>query len=217
MFSATAATSGIYAIAKLPLALATSLGFTRPLFMIIIAALFLGEVVGWRRGVATVIGFVGVVTTIGPSHVDLSWGFLAALGSAASLAAAMAVVKSLSRIDNPATIMCWSTTGVAVVVAIPAFIAWTDPTPMEWFLMGSTGVTASMGQYMMIRAFTHGEATVVNPIDYSQIVLTSIAGYFLFSEVPTIWTGVGTLIIVAATLYIVLRDAKLKAAPAKPE
>ena len=78
------------------------------------------------------------------------------------------------------------------------------------------GIVASLGQYSLIRAFTLGEATVMSPIDYLQIILASAAGYFLFQEVPSIWTLLGALVIVGATLYIVIRGARVKATPPLP-
>jgi drug/metabolite transporter (DMT)-like permease len=69
---------------------------------------------------------------------------------------------------------------------------------------------------MLIRAFAEGEATVVNPIDYSQIIFVSIIGFIMFAEIPTIWTGLGTVVIMGSTLYILFREAKVKKAAAYP-
>jgi len=217
VLSCVSITSGIYGLVQLQLATAVSLSFTRPLFMIVIALIVLHETVGWRRGLATAVGFLGVLVVMGPTEVNSMPAVMASLLSAATLAGTMAVVRQQSAYDRPATILCWVTTGVTLMLAIPAFLVWQPPTLFDWGIALFLGVIGSGGQYMMIRAFTIGEATVMNPIDYSQIILTTIAGYMLFAEIPTIWTAIGTVIIVASTLYIVLREAALaKSAGAKP-
>ena len=199
-----------YAATHLPIATATSLNFTRPLFMIILGVLVLGEVVRWRRGVATAVGFAGVIVMLGPSEFGTSLPALAALTAAATTAGAMAVVRTQDAVDGPATIMVWFATGTAVLNIVPAALVWETPQTMQqWVLLASVGLISSLGQYLMIRAFILGEATVMNPIDYSQIILTAILGYFAFGEVPSMWTWVGAAIIVASTLYILFREQAL--------
>jgi drug/metabolite transporter (DMT)-like permease len=210
MFSTVSLIVTIYALATIPLAAAISLSFTRPLFMIIIAAVFLGEKAGWRRALATAVGFTGVVIVVGPSDLSFSAGVFAALAGAFCFACIMAVVRKQSATDSPATIMCWATTGICIATAVPAFVVWQQPTLTDLGIMLVIGITGATAQYMMIQAFTHGEATVVNPVDYGQIIISTLAGYFLFGERPTIWTGLGALTIISATLYILLRDAKEK-------
>ena len=100
-------------------------------------------------------------------------------------------------------------------MAFPAYFVWEPPRPSDWLVTAGLGVAGAVAQYMIIQAFTYGEATVVNPVDYTQIIVTTVAAYFLFSEVPGIWTVVGIVIIVASTLYIMLREAR-RTAPAPP-
>jgi drug/metabolite transporter (DMT)-like permease len=98
--------------------------------------------------------------------------------------------------------------------ALPAVLVWraVDLTDLALLLlMGSCG---SGGQYCMVRAFRVGEATAVLPVDYLRLILATAVGYFLFAEVPDRWTALGAAIVVAATLYIALREARLgKASP----
>lgn len=207
---------GFYAVTHLELATAVSLGYTRPLFMILLAVIFLGEVVRWRRGLATLVGFFGVLIMLRPTEVPVELPALAALASALAVAGAMSVVRQQAAVDGPATIMAWFATGTAVLTAIPAAFVWETPQNDQWVLLIAIGVMASVGQYMMIKAFTHGEATVMNPIDYLQILLAAIFGFWLFDEVPTVWTGVGAAVIIISTLYILLREARLKKPPPPP-
>jgi drug/metabolite transporter (DMT)-like permease len=198
-----------YAITHLPLATAVSLNFTRPLFMIIVAMIFLGEVVRWRRGIATVIGFIGVVVMLGPSDLAFEPAALAALGGALAVSGALAVIRQQAAIEGPMTLFVWFTTGTTLLAFFPAMLDWKTPTGEEWAYLVGIGLTSSVGQFLLIKAFMHGEATVMNPIDYSQIVLAAVFGYFVFGEIPSIWTALGAAIIVSSTIYILFRAAKV--------
>lgn len=203
---------GFYAVSHLPLATATSLSFTRPLFMILIAVVFLGDVVRWRRGLATVIGFGGVLIMLGPMDIALNAASLAALAAAASAAVAFSVVGKQSNEESPLTILAWFAVGVFVVSSPLAAIFWKTPQGLQWFLLASVGVFTTLANYCITRAFAIGETTAVGPVDYLQLIFASVAGYFLFAEVPTVWTALGSVVVVAATLYIILREARVKAA-----
>ena len=201
---------GFYAAIHLPIATASALSFTRPLFMIVLGMLVLGEIVRWRRGVATVVGFAGVIIMLGPTELGSSLPALAALAAAAAAACSVSVVRRQAAIDGPGTVMAWFSVGAAVLCLFPAIPVWETPqTLAQWALLAGVGIMSSLAQYLMINAYIHGEATVLNPIDYSQIILTAIMGYFMFGEVPSLWTWAGAAIIVASTLYILLREQAL--------
>jgi drug/metabolite transporter (DMT)-like permease len=207
---------GFYAVTHMDLATAISLGYTRPLFMILLTVMFLGEVVRWRRGLATLVGFIGVMIMLRPTEIPVGLPAVAALVSALAVAGAMSVVRQQAAVDGPATIMAWFATGTAIITAVPAAFVWEMPAPEQWIYLIAIGVFASVGQYMMIKAFTYGEATVMNPIDYLQILLAALLGFWLFEEVPSIWTGVGAVVIIVSTLYILLREAALHKPPPPP-
>ena len=207
---------GFYAVTHMEMATAISLGYTRPLFMIVLAVMFLGEVVRWRRGLATFVGFLGVLIILQPTEVPIGLPAVAAQISALAVAGAMSVVRQQAAVDGPATIMVWFGTGTAILTAIPAAFVWEAPQNSQWVFLIAIGVCASVGQYMMIKAFTHGEATVMNPIDYLQILLAAAMGFWLFNEVPSIWTGVGAVVIIVSTLYILFREAALNKPPPPP-
>jgi drug/metabolite transporter (DMT)-like permease len=204
---------GFYATSHLELATAVSLSYTRPLFMIVIAVMFLGEIVRWRRGLATFVGFLGVVIMLGPSGIALSLPALAGLMSALAVTGAMAVVKQQSAVDGVATIMTWFAVGTVVVTAVPAALVWQTPPPAVWAEVAALGLVSTTGQYFMFRALSIGELTVMNPIDYLQIIIGAASGLVIFGEVPTIWTLGGAGVIVASTLYILFREAAINKPP----
>lgn len=208
--------AAFYAIAHMPLATAVSLSFTRPLFMILLAVFLLGEVVRWRRGLATLVGFGGVVIMLGPTGMFFESAAFSALLSAAAISGALAVIRKQAAEDGPTTLMAWYAFGLVITTAVPALAVWETPQGIQWVYLLAVGLFSSAGQYLLIRAFAIGEATVMNPIDYIQIILAALFGFLLFSEVPSIWTGIGSIVIVASTLYILFRESRIKQTPKPP-
>lgn len=205
---------GFYAITHLPLADATAITFAKPLFMIILAVLFLGEVVRWRRWSATIIGFLGVLIMINPGENGLDPAMAAALAGTLCVAVVVVLVKRLSATEAPLTILF--TFGIVSTLAstVPAALVWQAPTWAEFGLMVLIGSLGASGQFCMIRGFRVGEATAVVPFEYSQLLFAGIFGYVLFGNIPTQNTLAGAVLIVASTLYIALREARLGKKPA---
>lgn len=207
---------GIYGLSQLHLATAVCLSFTRPLFMILLAHFLLNEKVYWRRGLATVVGFIGVLIVVGPSDFSDIMGCLATLASAAFVAGSLAVVRQQAGTDGPGTIMAWYAVGTCITTILPAAFVWQWPTSADVGPLVIVALLGSTGQYMLVRAFAEGEATVVNPIDYSQLIIATGIGYLMFGEVPSIWMAAGSAVIISSTLYILFREAKIKQATAFP-
>ncbi len=200
--------SGFYAVAVLPLALATSLSFARPLFMVPLAILFLHEVVRARRWTATLVGFLGVVVAIRPTGTVDPAVFLA-LFSALMVAASMIVTKFIADTEKPTTMMFYAGAFGTVFTLIPAVLVWQTPTLAQFGFLLSIGIVGSIANNCMIRALTAGEATLVGPIEYVRIIFAALFGFIVFAEVPTVWTIAGAVIIVASTVYIAFREARL--------
>jgi drug/metabolite transporter (DMT)-like permease len=112
--------------------------------------------------------------------------------------------------------MAWYSVGTVTTTLIPALLVWQWPTAADILPLAVLAILGSGGQYMIVRAFAEGEATVVNPIDYGQLIMATIIGYLTFGEVPTVWTFVGSGVIIASTLYILFREARIKKTEAYP-
>lgn len=207
---------GFYAITHLPLADATAITFAKPLFMIVLAVLFLGEVVRWRRWSATAVGFLGVLIMIDPGDNGLDPAMAAALAGTLCVAVVVVLVKRLSTTEAPLTILF--TFGIVSTLgsAVPAMLVWQTPTGSDLALLMLIGSLGASGQFCMIRGFRVGEATALVPFEYSQLLFAGLLGYVLFANVPTANTLAGGALIVLSTLYIAVREAKLgKKPPAK--
>lgn len=206
--------SGFYALSHLPLADVTAIGFTTPLFATILAILFLGETVRWRRWTATLIGFGGVLIMLRPGAL-LSGegialdGFLAALGMAAGIAVAVIMVKRLPKSEHQAVMLLWFCLASIALAVVPAIQAWQNPSLEQWLMLAGVGVIGVSGQSLIIRAYRAGEASFVAPFDYSKILFAMAFGFLFFAEIPEIWTLAGAAVIVASSLYIAQREVKL--------
>jgi len=201
--------ASFYALTHLTLADVTAISFTTPLFVIVVAVLFLGEKVRWRRWSATAVGFVGVLIMMRPGQGAFDPVMLVALGGAALTAVAVCLVKSLTTSESTNGILAMFTVWSTVFLVGPALWVWRTPSPVEWAMAAGMGLLATIGQSFVIRAYTAGEATAVSPFDYLRLPLSVAAGMWIFAEALSWWTLAGALLIVVSTLYIARREAKL--------
>ena len=204
----TAMFCGFYAITHLALADAVAFTFTRPLFLIPLAVLFLGEQVRARRWTATGVGFIGVLIMLRPGG-SMELAALVAIVGAFLVAAVSVLIKQLTVTEKPTTLLFYFGIVSTTVALGPALLVWTPPTWQELLMMAAVGACGASAQTCMIRGFAVGEATAVVPFDYARLIFAGLFGFFIFTEVPDLWTVAGALLLVGSTLYIALREARL--------
>jgi drug/metabolite transporter (DMT)-like permease len=190
------------------LADAMALQFSRPLFTIPLALIFLGEVAGFRRTAITLAGFVGILLYSRPFTAGFDPG--AFVGAAGALSGGLVVIciKRLATTEPTRVIMFYYAFWNAVFGAIPAFFLWVTPDLVQLALLVVVGFLGISGQALITHGLTMGEATVLVPLDYSRIVYSAAIGYLLFGEVPGPWSFAGMALIVACSLYLVLTEKK---------
>lgn len=203
-----------FALTHLQLALAITLGFTRVLFVIVLAVLFLGERIRWRRTLATLAGFGGVLVCVWPDSGGFDPWTLAALSGALFAASVSTMIKRLTRTEAPLTIMLWTYIVMGTAAIAPAWWTWRTPTAMDLALIALMGLVSAIGQSAMVLGLRAGEVTAVTPFEYSRLIYSVALGFALFAEIPSANTWAGAAIIVASTLYIALREARLQREPA---
>jgi len=201
--------SGFYALTHLPLADVSAIGFTKPLFLIVLATLVLRERVGYRRWSATFVGFLGVLIMVRPGGGVLELAALVALLGALAAACVKLFVKQLSQTERPVTILVYLGLITTTLTALPAYLVWQPPTVIELALMLLVGVLASLAQLCIIRGYKIGEASALAPFEYSRLPFAATYGILLFAEIPDLYTLAGAALIVASTLYIAHREAQL--------
>lgn len=212
LFGITAMFCAYYAVTHLPLATATAITFAKPLFLILLAIIFLGEKPGWRRAVATVVGFLGVLVMLRPSGVDVGGGGDAAgliepaaavaLFGTVLVAAVVVQVKRLAQTEAPVTILFYFGLVSSIATIGPAIVVWTAPTPLEYALAVLVGVLGAAGQWCNVRGLRVGEATAVMPFDYFRLLFAGLLGFALFAEVPGLWMLAGSGIVIASSLAL---------------
>jgi drug/metabolite transporter (DMT)-like permease len=207
---------GFYALTHLSLADATAIGFTKPLFLIVLAALVLRETIRARRWSATAAGFLGVLIMLRPGDGVLEPAALVALLGALAAATVSLLIKRLSASEASLTIMLYLGLVSIVTTGIPAAFVWQTPTLPELAWMLLAAALASSAQICMIRGFRIGEASALAPLEYLKLPLAALYGYLLFAELPDLYTMLGALLIVLSTLYIGHREAQLGRRPTVP-
>ena len=206
----------LYAIAHAPLADVTALTFTKQLFMVPLAIVLLGEAVGWHRWGAVVVGFMGVLIMVRPGDAAFDWALLAALGNGLLTAWVAIVLKRLSRTERPETIVFYFGFYSALLMAVPAALNWTWPGAWDWGVVLVASLCGTFGQSFTVRGWAAGDASVMAPMGYVYLIHVALLGFFIFGEIPTLWTFLGSAVIIAATLYIALREARARAPVAVP-
>ena len=202
----------VYAVNNMLLANATALGFSTPLWMIVVSFWWLRERVGIRRGGATVLGFVGVLIIARPDlAIDPAAG--AALGSAFIICIAMILVKRLSTTEPAVRIVFYLSVFGVLFSAIPTVFQWVTPSAWELAMLFSTGLGGSVGLYCQARAYGVGDPTVVAPVDFTRLVLACVLGSLFFGELPDMWAFVGMSVILLSVFYISRRESLRSRAP----
>ena len=211
-----AVTCGFYALAHLPLATAIAITFTKPLFVIVLAVLFLGESVRWRRWSATAVGFVGVLIMLRPGAGTFEPAMLVALMQALAIAAAVTLVKKLPMSESNLTVLLYFAVFSTIGTLGPALWVWQTPTWTEAGIALTMGLLGVGAQAAIVKGFRIGEATAAAPFDYSRLLFATLFGFVLFSEVPDTWTVLGAGVVVASTIYIARREARVGTASPGP-
>jgi drug/metabolite transporter (DMT)-like permease len=185
-----------------------ALQFSRPLFMIPLALIFLGEVAGWHRSIVAVVGFVGILLYARPFTEGFEPG--AFVGATGALFGGLVVIciKRLQTTEPTRVIMFYYALWNAVFALIPTVWFWVTPTWAELALLTVVGFLGISGQSMITHGLSQGDATVLVPLDYSRIIYSAVLGYLVFGELPGAWSLAGMAIIVSASLYLVLTERR---------
>jgi len=195
---------------------AMTLGFTKTFFMTILGILLLGEAVRNRRWVALAVGFGGVLVILWPSgQGGLDIYHLASLASACLVALVMVLIRKLSQVDQPLTILSYQAIGIGLLMVAPTLWFWQTPTWTEAGLLVLIGAIGVVGQYINILALKAGEAGALAPLDFTRLVFAGALGLVLFGEWPANRVWFGAAVIVAAALYILHRERRLEVVEAE--
>ena len=200
--------AGFYAFSVLPLAQCYAIFFAMPILITLLAIPILGEKIGLHRGVAIVVGLLGVIVVLRPGAVELGLGHLAALSAAVTGALTSVIIRKIGSDERPILLMLYPMVANFVVAGLALPFVYL-PMPIAHFgLLGAMSAMSLLAGMLIIAAYRTAPAIIVAPMQYSQILWAAVYGWLFFSERVDLWTAIGTAIIVASGIYIVLREGR---------
>jgi drug/metabolite transporter (DMT)-like permease len=184
-----------------------SIAFLAPLVVAALAGPILGEWVGWRRALAIVVGFFGVLIVVRPGFAAVHWAFGASFLSMLCYATFMLLTRRLSTYDQPLTTLFLGLLAGAAAGAPIALAHWVWPQDwQQWLMLLSLGAFGGFGHYLLIHAYGLAPASSVSPFLYFQLLSMVGLGYAVFGDVPDTWTMLGSCVVIASGLYLVHRE-----------
>ncbi|PZM13072.1 DMT family transporter [Rhizobium tubonense] len=207
---ALAAVTYITALGMMPIANASAILQAIPLAVTLGAALFLKEPVGWRRWSAIVVGFLGVLIIIRPGPEGFTAAALLVVASMFITAARDLATRCVSK-DIP-SLMVTVCTAISVSaiggLCIVPFGGWQPVSITSLSHIALAGVTVLIGYQTAIQAMRTGEISVVAPLRYLSLIFSALLGMIFFGEMPDVWTGIGSTIVIASGLYTFYRESR---------
>lgn len=191
----------------LPLAEATTVGFSMPIFATVLGALLLHEPTGWRRWAAVLAGFAGIVivTQPGSGHIPVA-GVLTGLGAAFCTASVSILLRTIGKTEAALTTVFWFSALSLLPLGVAYATAARGHDAVTWAILLGIGVIGRCGQMAMTSSLARGAVSLVVPMDYTALLWATLLGWLAFDRLPTPATWAGAPLIVASGLYIVWRE-----------
>ena len=210
--------AGFWAIVHLPLAQAVAISYSTPLFVTIGAVWVLGETVRARRWAAVLIGFIGVIILLHPDADTFTGASLVALLAAVMSASVAISIKFLTRTESPDAIVVFTTALWVPMSLVPALLFWQTPSGITWLWLVLAGLFGTVAHMCWTRALQLGDASILTPISFMQVLVVGVFGWWLFDESVDRYTLIGALIIFGSNLYLAHREiTRAKPAVTDPE
>jgi drug/metabolite transporter (DMT)-like permease len=202
------------ALSLMPLAQATALSFTAPIFTSVLAVLVLGEAMRLRRWSATAIGFLGALLIVRPGFAAIDPAAFLAIGTAAIWAGSTILIKIMARTESAGAITTYMVLLTTPMTLAAALLVWRNPSLADLGWAALLGAAGSLGHICMSRALATADATLVAPLDYLRLPIVALIAFLAFGEIPSVWVWIGGGVIAASSIYIAQREGRLKGTPA---
>ncbi len=201
-----------YALAKLPMVDVTAINFSKPIFILLIASIFLREKVTKLQFGLTMVGFLGILIILRPDPETFDANYLIAVLAAVLVAFAITIVKELTGSETPFSVLAWFSL-LATLISMPfAAFFWQTPTTQQWIEMILTGFFGIIAQLCVIRSYALAPASYLAPLGYINIFYTAFFGMIIFGHVPDAPSIIGAAVIMASTFYLMRKGGKKSAA-----
>lgn len=215
IFSSFAMVCTYYAYSKLPLATATSIGFTGPCISVLLAMVVFSESVSPGKWAFILMGYLGVLVIAQPGSMVFHPAIFVALLANFLASCSIITAKFLTGEESPEQITFINSFGRIVLLGSVSFLFWSTPTTQDWYYLCLIGIFGTISQFSYITALKSGMVSLVAPFEYSRLVIAIPIGVLIFAEIPSIWTFVGSLVIVASNFGLTYIDQQKKKAAAQ--
>lgn len=197
-----------YGLSQMPLMDALTLGYTAPLMMTALSAVFLKDNVGWRRWSAVFAGFAGVLIMLRPGAETLSFASVAILFAAFCYACLAITSRLLASEESSLSLSFYVLSGpIIVATALMSGTGWSAPDSSGWLLFFAAGVCSVLAWIGIVGGYRRASPATLAPFEYTALVVGAIAGLLIWDEVPDRYTILGAVIITGSGLFVAYREA----------
>lgn len=200
-------------VSILPVTHATALSFTAPLFVTLLAMVWLGEHANWQRWLALGVGFIGTLIILRPDAGDFDSRSLVVLGTSVLWAITGILIKSLSASETPLRMVFYMNVFMLLLTAPFGLYYWAPPGIHAWAVLVVIAMCSLTMHLTMVRAYQLAPLVTLMPFDFTRLISTAIFAYLLFGETSDMATWIGAAIIIASAVIMARRD--LKVAPSE--
>ena len=197
------------ALVLLPIEKLTAISFVVPLIVTILAVFFLGEKIYIYRTLALILGFSGMLVIIRPGFVDISIGVYMVLFSALLWSINIIITKKISKDDSAITILAYQSIFMSLLSFFIVLFFWEMPSLKTFIYLILAAMCGTVLHLTLNHAFKLVDVSMTQPYSFLNLVFASIIGYFVFDEIPDLFTWIGALIIFTGVLIISYREMKL--------
>ena len=196
-------------LVMLPIEKVTAISFVVPLIVTVLAVLFLGEKIYIYRTLALILGFGGMLIILRPGFIDISIGVYMALFSSFLWSVVIIITKKISKEDSSITILSYQTVFMSIFSFIIVLFFWETPSSKTFFYLFLAALSGTILHLALNHAYKLVDVSMTQPYSFLSLVFASIIGFFVFSEMPDLFTWLGASIIFLGVLIISYREMKL--------
>ncbi|MBT5943220.1 MAG: DMT family transporter [Rhodospirillaceae bacterium] len=206
--NATSMLSWFMALSLMEVGDATAVSLIGPVFVAILAMVFLGEHVGPMRWLGIFLAVVGGLIVVRPGFTEISSGVWLVLFSAVAVSNSKLIAKILTRHDSPTTIVAYMTILMIPITFVPAFFVWQTPSLYQLFFMALIGVFGTIGHLLFVQAYKLADMSLVEPAMFTRMIWAALISLVLFAEFPSPWTWAGAGVIVVGTTLLARKETR---------
>ena len=198
------------ALRNLPLATVVSITFAAPIFTTVFSIFLLKEKVGLYRWLAVIVGFVGIIVITEPGFSSLNFYYIYPIIFCLGLSYVAIAIRKLSSTEPVWLISFFFSFSIAILGLFSLYKGWVMPNFLDLFLLSMVGILGGFANLWLSQSYKYSEVSLVTPLKYLALVFAIIFGYFIWSEVPTLKTLMGALLVIVSSFIIFRREMILK-------